>query len=321
VEYGDLISVVIPTYNRARSISRAVEGVLAQTYRDIEVIVVDDASTDESVAIVQRLAEADGRVRLIRQERNGGAARARTAGVAAARAALIAFQDSDDNWLPDKLETQMRLFVSLPDPYVAVFCPEIIYGRDGEGRRKRYGPRRAACVPGPGLAIESGDLSAHFLRANIATLQSMLIKKTAFEAAGGFDLHLRNDEDWDFNIRLSRQGPIGFGEAPLLVVFDSPDGISKNRRASVSSQVRIFSKLRRTEAARTEAGRAVLTAHAVGIARLLLRFGRSRAARRYLGWALASGRFSLGVLLRYAVTSTPGVYGWHMHARRRLGLR
>jgi glycosyltransferase involved in cell wall biosynthesis len=320
VQYGDPISVIIPTYNRARSIRRAVEGVLAQTYREIEVIVVDDASTDDSAAIVERLAAADSRVRLIRQAQNGGAAQARTAGVAAARAALIAFQDSDDNWLPDKLEAQMRLFVSLPEAYVAVFCPEIIYGRDGEGRHKRYGPRRAACVPGPGLAIESGDLSGHFLRANIATLQSMLIKKAAFEAAGGFDLRLRNNEDWDFNIRLSRQGPIGFGEAPLLVVFDSPDGISKNRRSSIASQVRIFSKLRRMEADR-EAVRAVLTGHAVGVARLLLRFGRPRAARRYLGWAMAGGRLSAGTLLRYAMTSAPRAYAWHMRARQQLGLR
>ena len=319
MQYGDLISVIIPTYNRARSIRRAVEGVLAQTYREIEVIVVDDASTDDSVAIVERLAAADARVRLIRQARNGGAARARTAGVAAASAALIAFQDSDDNWLPDKLETQMRLLASLPEAYVAVFCPEIIYGRDGEGRHKRYGPRRAACVPGPGLAIESGDLSGHFLRANIATLQSMLIKKAAFEAAGGFDLRLRNNEDWDFNIRLSRQGPIGFGEAPLLVVFDSPDGISKNRRSSVASQVRIFSKLRRMEVDR--AGRAVLTGHAVGVARLLLRFGRPRAARRYLGWAMAGGRLSVGMLLRYLMTSAPRAYAWHMRVRQQLRLR
>ena len=148
----------------------------------------------------------------------------------------------------------------------------------------------------------------------------MLIKKAAFEAAGGFDLRLRNNEDWDFNIRLSRQGPIGFGETPLLVVFDSPDGISKNRRSSVSSQVRIFSKLRRMEVDR-EAERTVLTRHAVGVARLLLRSGRPRAARRYLGWALASGRLSAATLLRYAMTSMPRVYGWHMRTRRRLGLR
>ena len=215
----------------------------------------------------------------------------------------------------------MRLLASLPETYVAVFCPEIIYGRDGEGRHKRYGPRRAACVPGPGAAIESGDLSRHFLHANIATLQSMLIKKAAFEAAGGFDLRLRNNEDWDFNIRLSRQGPIGFDEPPLLVVFDSPDGISKNGRSSVSSQVRIFSKLRRMNTDWKEAERQVLTRHAVGVARLLLRSGRTRAARRYLGWALASGRLSAATLLRYAMTSMPRVYGWHMRTRRRLGLR
>jgi glycosyltransferase involved in cell wall biosynthesis len=303
VQYGDLISVVIPTYNRARSIRRAIAGVLAQTYRDIEVIVVDDCSTDESARIIEGLAEADSRVRLIRHETNGGAARARTTGVRAASGALIAFQDSDDNWLPDKLEAQMRLFVSLPEAYVAVFCPEIIYGRDGEGRHKRYGPRRAACVPGPGIAIESGDLSGHFLRANIATLQSMLIKKAAFDAAGGFDLRLRNNEDWDFNLRLSRQGPIGFDETSLLVVFDSPDGISKNRRSSVSSQVRIFSKLRRTNA-----DRAALAQHAIAISRQLLNFGKPKCARRYLRWAIANGSLQPATLARYGLTAYPRLH-------------
>lgn len=323
MQYGDLISVIIPTYNRARSIRRAVEGVLAQSYRELEVIVVDDGSTDGSIAIVEGIAARDDRVRLIRHERNGGAARARMTGIAAARADLIAFQDSDDNWLPDKLEVQMRLFAELPESYALVACPVIIYGRDGEGRDKRYGPRRAACVPPPDLAIESGDLSRLFMRANIMTHTSMLIRKSALDAIGGYDLRLPNNEDWDLNIRLSRHGLIGFVETPLVVVHDSPDGISKNRRSSVFSHVRILAKLRRTVAetsAENDADRAILAGQAVDAARLLLRAGRPRAARRYLGWAIRNGPFSPAAVLRYAIASTPA-YRWHMQARQRLGLR
>jgi glycosyltransferase involved in cell wall biosynthesis len=303
VKYGDPVSVIIPNYNRARSISRAIRGVLAQTYREIEVIVVDDGSTDDSVALVEAEAAADPRVRLVRHAGNTGAARARTTGVEAARSELVAFQDSDDQWLPDKLEVQMRAFAALPEDYVAVFGPEIIYGRDGEGRHKRYGPRRAACVPGPDARIESGDLSAAFARANLMTLQTVLLRKSAFLAAGGFDPRLRNNEDWDFNIRLSRQGPMGFLDTPLVVVFDSPDGISKDRWASLASQVRIFSKLRRADVAR-----ATLSEHAAGVARLMLRRGRPRSARRYLRWALARGPVRPGHLARYAFTAAPALY-------------
>ena len=312
MHYGDPISVIIPNYNRARSIRRAIEGVLAQTYREIEVIVVDDCSTDASIEIIEAVAARDPRVRLVRQPANGGAARARTAGIAAATSELIAFQDSDDNWLPDKLETQMHFFASLPEEYVAVFGPEIIYGRDGEGSGKKYGPRRAACVPGPGLKIESGDLSAHFVRANIMTLQTVLMKKAAFEAAGGFDLRLRNNEDWDFNIRLSRQGPMGFFEAPTVVVSDSPDGISKNRKSSVHSYLVIVNKLRRADV-----DPAALVPHAISASRQLMRHGRPRASLCYLRWAMAQEPYRASHYLRYALTFHPPLYHAAMKTRRR----
>ncbi len=101
MRYGDLVSVVIPTYNRSRSIERAVRGVLAQTYDTLELIVVDDASSDDTVAILENIC--DPRLRILRQPRNAGAGAARHAGILAAQAQVIAFQDSDDEWLPEKL--------------------------------------------------------------------------------------------------------------------------------------------------------------------------------------------------------------------------
>ncbi len=98
------VSVVIPTFNRARSVVEAVESVLAQTYRGAEVIVVDDGSTDDTSAV---LTTFGGRIRVIRQE-NGGVSSARNAGVLAARAPWVAFLDSDDLWMPEKLELQLR---------------------------------------------------------------------------------------------------------------------------------------------------------------------------------------------------------------------
>ena len=100
-----VVSVIIPTYNRAHLIGRAIRSVLDQTYQDWELIVVDDASTDDIPGIVKGFT--DGRVKYIRHDENKGAAAARNTGIQAARGAYIAFLDSDDEWLPEKLERQV----------------------------------------------------------------------------------------------------------------------------------------------------------------------------------------------------------------------
>ncbi len=102
-----LVSIVMPVYNASRWLARPVESVLAQTHATLELIAVDDGSSDESVAMIERYAEADSRVRLLRQPRNAGVAAARNAGLDAACGDFIAFLDADDWWHPRKLELQL----------------------------------------------------------------------------------------------------------------------------------------------------------------------------------------------------------------------
>lgn len=104
---GDLVSVVMPVYNAAAWLPRAVESVLAQSHRNLELVAVDDGSLDDSLAILQAFARSDARVRVQRQVQNGGVAAARNAGLAAARGDYIAFLDADDWWHPAKLERQL----------------------------------------------------------------------------------------------------------------------------------------------------------------------------------------------------------------------
>ena len=309
MDYGDLISVIIPCYNRERSIERAVRGVLIQTYHNIELIVVDDASTDRSAAIVEAID--DPRLRLIRHKKNQGASAARNTGIEAARADLIAFQDSDDNWFPEKLAVQMERFCALPDDYVACFHTKIIYGRDIEGGVKRYGPRRASCVPGPGQRIESGDLSEALLWGNFMGPPTVLLKKPAFHATGGFDHRLKNNNDWDFNLRLSQQGPIAFIDEPLMIVYDSEDGISKRSSASPRSMIVIFGKLRRQGRESRPLARHALTIH-----RLLLLSGKPRSARRFLRKAIALDPARVDLYARFALSYAPGLYGRLVRKRR-----
>ncbi len=301
MQYGDLVSVVIPTYNRERSIRRAVEGVLVQTYHNIEVIVVDDCSTDRTVEILRDMN--DPRLRIVEHETNSGAGHARHTGIMAASGDLIAFQDSDDVWLSDKLEVQMRALEELGPEYVGIFSPEVIYGRDGEGSNKRYGPRRVACVPGPNTDVASGDLSGLFLYGNIMTLQTLLVRKSAYLGAGGFDLGLPNNEDWDFNIRLSRYGKLGFLDIPQVIVFDSPDGISKNKASHAYSTLMIFGKIKRHDPEAPS-----LPGWALAISRQMMMNGRPKASRRFLRRAIKGMPFKPKLYLRYVLTAFPGLY-------------
>ncbi|HEM3725309.1 TPA: glycosyltransferase family 2 protein [Streptococcus suis] len=106
-----LVSVIIPMYNAAQFIQETIQSVLAQTYQAFEILVVDDQSIDNSMAIVQSLMDKDNRITLLQNKVNAGVAVARNAGVAKARGRFISFLDADDLWLPDKLETQVKFML------------------------------------------------------------------------------------------------------------------------------------------------------------------------------------------------------------------
>ena len=116
-----LISVILPTYNRAHTLMRAVTSVLNQDYREIELIVVDDASTDGTTELLESIA--DPRLRVIRHDHNKGVAGATNTGIQAARGEIIAFQDSDDEWLDGKLSHQMARLAAAPSDCVCVLSP------------------------------------------------------------------------------------------------------------------------------------------------------------------------------------------------------
>src|SRR5712692_4293853 len=124
------VSVVIPVYNGERYLAEAISSVLDQTYKNFELIVVDDGSTDQSAAVVRSFT--DDRIRYLYQS-NGGASKARNLGVAASRGTVIAFLDSDDVWLPHKLERQIDCLASHKD-VGAVYCWYEVLEPDGSRR-------------------------------------------------------------------------------------------------------------------------------------------------------------------------------------------
>lgn len=181
-----MISIIIPLYNKETSIATALRGVLAQTYQDFEVVVVDDGSTDEGAAIVEQCA--DPRVRLIRQE-NGGVSAARNRGIAEARGEHIAFLDADDEWMPEFLEEIAALQVEFPQCRAQATA---YVNHNGE----EYNPIVLNRLPFKG---EHGVLTNYFEVASFSHPPvcsiCVCINRDLLQEIGGFPLGIKSGED------------------------------------------------------------------------------------------------------------------------------
>lgn len=238
-EDGPLVSVVLPTYNRAHTLPRAIRSVLSQSYGNFELIVVDDASKDDTAAVVGAID--DPRIRYERLPKNGGASHARNAGMRLARGDLFAFQDSDDEWLADKLAKQVAAARSAGEAAVTVFHTKILYGRDAAGV---YGPQRVCCLPLIDPA-EDHDFRQLIHRSNLISPQALMFSRAAFEKAGFFDEDLVNNEDWALGIELFYNSKVVFLDEPLVMTYLQSDSISTLMRKGARAQLRVMQKLRK----------------------------------------------------------------------------
>jgi glycosyltransferase involved in cell wall biosynthesis len=270
-----LVSVVIPAYNRAATIRAAIESVLRQTWQDFELVVVDDGSTDGTLAAAA--AVADPRLRVVASPHNAGAAAARNRGVAEARGPWIAFQDSDDEWLPEKLEKQMARLAGRDDR-VGCYCGLLTVGalhpRPGERTRLRY-------VPDPATETVEGDILAPLLEQNMVSTQTLVVRRDVFLEIGRFDETMGAIEDWDFGIRLAARGPIAFVDEPLVHQRFSPNSLTRGRARQLASQAWMVEKNMALYAARPRA----LARQYYILAGLCRRLGRYEEARGFLARA------------------------------------
>lgn len=268
------ISVILPTYNRTTTLAAAMTSVLGQSYGDLELIVVDDASSDDVEAVVTGFSDA--RIRYIRRGKNGGAAAARNTGLSAARGRLIAFQDSDDLWLPGKLERQLAFFDTLSDHVRVVIGGKIVYGRDPHFR---YGAGKVAHAPAPEsrLRIDEDQLG-HILAENRISVQNCLFRRDCMPNIDWFDESLRANEDWEFAVRLVQHTTVFEDIEPVVLGFISADSISKNRRRQLKGEFRILRKNSRVLASR----RLDRSRLRIGIAIGLYHSGKKRSAMRFL---------------------------------------
>jgi glycosyltransferase involved in cell wall biosynthesis len=201
------VSVVLPTRNRSSLLPTAIRSVLAQTFSDLELIVVDDASDDDTPRVTGGFT--DPRVRILRRERPGGGAQARNDGIASATGELVAFLDDDDEWFPEKLESQTALLRSA-DPRVGV-----VYSSYS------VVDRESGQVLGRKVARDRGDLSETLLARNVVGgTSSVVVRRQCLTEAGGFDAALPSFQDYDLWIRLSRNAWFDFVERDLLRYYE-----------------------------------------------------------------------------------------------------
>lgn len=227
-----LVTVVIPAYNAERHVEAAIESVLAQTARDIEIIVVDDGSMDGTAKVVQRYGPS---VRNLRQE-NSGVAVARNRGISESRAKYVAFLDADDTWRPDKLEKQVEALRRRPE-YRA--CHTAYALVDDQLRPLGIGrsPRRS-------IILE--DL---ILRGNVVgSICSVLCARELFDAVGGFDPALSQCADWDMWIRLGNLTDFLYLDEPLVTYRQHASNMSRNARLYEEDSIYLLDKAFRSSA-------------------------------------------------------------------------
>lgn len=228
-----LVSVIIPAYNSADTVGATISSALTQSYPHVEVIVVDDGSTDETANIAAAYGE---RIMLLRQP-NGGCASARNLGAQAAQGQLLAFCDADDILLPSCIEAAVRAWRTADDPQACVYMNAYFMRNDGispfrtvmsSRTPKRADQRRAI--------LEANFTSAH-----------MMIPRSAYDAVGGFNGGLRTVEDWDIWMRLIFSGHLAVDvRKPHLLYRWTSTSLSSDTPQMLADERRIFESLRAT---------------------------------------------------------------------------
>lgn len=306
-----VVSVVMPAFNAGRYIRPAIDSALAQTFADLEILVVDDGSTDDTAAIVARAVAKDPRVRLLRQP-NGGVSVARNAALRVARGKYIALLDSDDVWHTGFLEAQIALLESRPDIAIVTANAFLLGGpRDGQPARPFPDPR-----PHPTAAEMIGDETAVFIMS--------VFRRAVGETIGGFDETKATNEDYDFWLRAAHAG-FRFlrNDTPLGQYRSHSDSLSANEVRMQRGILVVLREHRPRIADRPEES-AVLERQIARFeiellaseARLALETGDYRSAARHLD-ALGARRPTAALTIaRRLARWTPGLLVWLYRTRR-----
>ena len=301
------VSVIIPTYQRAHLIRESIDSVLAQTFQDFEIIVVDDGSTDGTHEVVSGYRN---QVRYIYQE-NSGPSTARNTGIKAAQGEFIAFQDSDDLWLPEKLALQVPLFDRDPDIGL-VYCDMSYFRSDGPCDRPSSFKSHAP--PASGYALRE-----LFVNGTPMHTPTAIVKRQCFNEVGSFDEGLRYFEDQAMWFRLAGVYKIDYVDAPLVECrVDDETPPTKNEllyARKVRKRVLKASPWLGNALSNDELRKGYYHSYAYRTAQAHLAMSESDLARQALTECLAFNPLWLRVRLAWLGTYVPKLYLWAQRLR------
>lgn len=223
-----LISVIIPTYNRAHLLGRSIQSVLSQTYENLELLIIDDCSGDNTGEFVKGLS--DERIRYHRNDHNMGLAGAKNVGASLAKGELLAFQDDDDEWLPDKLMRLMEVWKKESDEKTGM-----IYHEMQEQGASEFIPSRD--IP---LEWKSKEIFQHMLLYPMIGATASLIRKSCLNELGGFCENLGSIEDYEFYLRMAKKYRILFVGEPLMIIYDTPGSVNKRFKSKIDTELYIL---------------------------------------------------------------------------------
>lgn len=210
------VSVILPTYNRAEILPRSINSLIQQTYPDLEIVVVDDASTDDTESVVKSFN--DNRIKYIKHDDNRGANVARNTGISQSTGEYIAFQDSDDVWLPHKIQRQVEVFQQSG--------PEI--GLVSTGVCRVWPDYQTDYLPGD--QWKKQDFMKSLIQNNFIPTQAAMIRRECVQRMGDFDNKLPRLQDWEMWIRLSKEYNFELVDETLVVKNMDVDELSYSRQ-------------------------------------------------------------------------------------------
>jgi glycosyltransferase involved in cell wall biosynthesis len=262
----DLVSIVIPTYNRSAMLPRALASVQGQTWKNLEIIVVDDGSTDDTAEVMAGLQQDDGRIHFLHHRLNRGAQAARNTGIQSATGRWLAFLDSDDEWLPHRLEAGLAALQRSGTK--AVHCDCFVTNGDDPARSIEGIPPLAGNIL-PAILTDPGPM-----------FQGLLTERTCLEDIGRLDETIVSYQEWDTYIRLAQFHTFSFIPEPLFVYHcHSGKTISQDMTRDADGYAQVVGKHHETML--RVAGKNVLKHHYLFLAQKNKNLGRSDLCRNY----------------------------------------
>ena len=239
------VSVIVRTYNRAHIVRDTLDSIFAQTHSPLEVLVVDDGSTDNTEEVVRGVRDA--RMRYLRHEKNRGVAAACNTGIDAAKGEAIAFADSDDLWTPNYLRRQVQFLQAHPE--VGAVFTDVDYRKNGIASgstlldRQRFLLKLFPPSAGPEKVLPGREMQLCLVQEFPIKPSALVMRKAAVDAAGRFNEDWICGEDWEFLLRLAEVTDFGCIREPLVIIRQFSDASRKDYEQAVSSLTSIQRRL------------------------------------------------------------------------------